>query len=74
MEEMRKTIAYYESENMSTSTPSTYNDVRRKFREWRGEDPECEPGEKINRTVDPITSSPSTAAPAAQPAGGWALT
>lgn len=46
---MRRKIAYYESENMSTSTPSAYNEARAKFRKRRGEDPKGGPGEKINR-------------------------
>ena len=44
MWEMRRKIAYYESENMSTSTASIYNDERRRFREGRGEDPKGGPG------------------------------
>ena len=49
MEGMRRVIAYYESENMPTSTPSGYNDARGRFRRRRGEDPKGGPGEKTGR-------------------------
>ena len=52
IKKMRKKIAYYESENMSTSTTSNYNDARRIFRENRGENPKGGPGEKINNAVE----------------------
>lgn len=45
MTALRRKVAYYESENMGTSTASTYNDERRKFRRGRGEDPKAGPGE-----------------------------
>ncbi len=38
-------LALYESPNMPTSTPSLYNDARKKFRERRGEDPGGSPGD-----------------------------
>ncbi len=63
MEGMRRKIAYYESENMPTSTPSGYNGARDKFRRRRGEDPKGGPGEKISREdggdEDDVTRGPS---------------
>ena len=43
--ELQARLALYESPNMPTSTPSLYNDARKKFREKRGEDPGGSPGD-----------------------------
>ncbi|MCE2498620.1 MAG: transposase [Nitrosopumilaceae archaeon] len=44
---MKRKLARYESENMSSSTTSLYNHERGKFRARRGENPAGGPGEKI---------------------------
>ena len=49
IDEMKRKLAYYESENMSTSTLSLYNKRRAKFRRRRGEDPSGGPGEKARQ-------------------------
>lgn len=49
IDEMKRKLAYYESENMSTSTLSLYNKRRAKFRKGRGEDPAGGPGERARQ-------------------------